>query len=62
MLNKKKFKVVGIYLHIDRKDDKNEVTKLRGKEGLVIKETKDRIIGKIDGKEYNLPKKVIEYI
>lgn len=60
--NRKKFKVVGSYIHIDRTNGNNEVTKLRGKIGTVLKETEDRILGDIDGKEYNIPKKVIEYI
>lgn len=60
--NKKKFKVISIYIHIDKTNTNNKVTKLSGKEGFVIKETQDRILGEIDGKEYSLPKKVIEYI
>ena len=62
MIKNKKFKVIGSYIHVNRKNGKNEITKLRGKEGIVIKETEERIIGKIDGKEYSLPKKVIEII
>lgn len=57
---KKKFKVVGVYIHINRTNGKNEITKLRGKEGIVLNETKDRILGEIDGKEYSLPKDIIE--
>lgn len=60
--NKKRFKVVGSYIHIDRTNGNNEITKLRGNEGTVLKETEDRILGEINGKEYNIPKKVIEYI
>ena len=57
----RKFKVVGIYIYVDTTNS-NKVTKLRGKEGIVLKETKDRILGEIEGKEYSIPKKIVKFI
>ena len=60
----KRVKVTGYYLLINetQKGEKNITKQLHNLEGIVVKQEGDRVFVDIEGKVYNLPKRILTEI
>lgn len=54
-------KVIGYYLFVVKSKNGNKTKQLHGLEGVVKRKKDNRVDIIIDGEEYNIPEKLIEY-